>query len=356
MVYYLALEDFCFMRLKLLICLMLTALLLPLAAWAQDSGSTGIIVTPTSNLRIRAQPTQSAPSLQVVPRGTVLSALGRSSDNSWIQVEYKGVIGWASVIYLATSDDLTRLPVTDASLLGTPRPEERVSAPDGTIVNTGELVVYSSQSNINVRVLPEEGSAVLGQLAQFERATVTLLDPSRTWGRIEFQGQPGWVALYVVTVLGDIRTIEVLGDPASGSEMPVVGLPGGGFSLEQREAVQRLQDHLARYLPQASGLLDILRNGASTGFIACGPVPDFLRAYSPSRNDYVLVPELQPLVTKLNSAFATMNRPRGQWLQACSSGSTLLFRDRFVTWRDQAESVLPLLDEVQRGVAELAAK
>lgn len=345
------------MRLKFWIILaLLTTLLLPLAVWAQDSGSTGVIVTPTTNLRIRAQPTQSAPSLQVVTRGTVMSALGRTSDGSWIQVEYKGVIGWASLAYLASSDNLAALPITDASLLGTPRPEEQVSAPDGTIVKTGELVVYSTQSNVNVRVLPEEGTAVLGQLAQFERATVYLLDPSYTWGRIEFQGQQGWVALYVLTVLGDIRTVEVLGDPASGAEMPVVGLPGGGFSLEQREAVQRLQDHLARYLPQASGLLDILRNGASSGFIACGPIPDFLRDYNPSRNDYVLVPELEPLVNTLNSAFAIFNRQRGQWLQACSSGSTLLFRDRFVTWRDQAETALPLLDIVQRGAAELAAK
>jgi uncharacterized protein YraI len=335
--------------LGLLLCLLLGALA-PALVTAQDP----VIVTTTTNLRIRAQPRVEGASLQVAPSGTVMAALGRTADGAWIQVEYKGVIGWASVFYLGTNDDLSLLPITDATVADPNRPEEQVSAPDGTTVLSGELIVFSVTAEVNVRVLPDEGAEIIGRLAQNERATVTLLDPSRLWGQINFQGRQGWVALYVVNVLGDIRTVEVLGEPAAGAEMPLP--PADGFSLEQREIVVAAQTHYARYIPEVSGFLDILRNGANTGLIACGPVPGLFREYKPLRTDYARVPELEAVVNDFNTAFRELNRVRARWLAACSSGSTLLYKDQFPVWLRQAEAALPQLEAGQRALAELSAR
>jgi uncharacterized protein YraI len=318
-------------------------------------GAGATIGLTTTNLRIRSAPTTRAPSLQVIPRNTTILLLGRTADGSWLQVQYKSVIGWVTVFYVASNDDFSLLPVTDATDPNVvPRPEEQVVAPDGTIVKTGELIIFSPSTEVNVRVLPDEAAPLLGRLAPNQRATVRLLDPTRLWGQIDFEGQQGWVALYVVAVYGDIRTVAVLGVPDSGWELPIETSPV--FSLEQRQIVANASAHLGRYIGAASDLVGIFSNAVNSGFIACGPVPAFLRPYRPFRTDYARVPELEPIVTNMNLAFDQINFVRAQWLNACAADNTLSKRDSFDDWLATVNAALPVLDQAQRDLATLSAR
>jgi hypothetical protein len=222
------------------------------------------------------------------------------------------------------------------------------------VVETGQVIVFSATSNVNVRALPDEGAPRLGQLRRNQRAVVTLLDPTYLWGRINFEGQNGWVALYVVNVLGDIRTVEVLGDPNTSSDLPI---PAGQVNNEpQRAAVQNAQNHLARFRPAASTLINIFSNGAGSGFIACAPEVAFFSPYRPLVSDFVLVPELEAVVNRMNEGFDLINRARAGWVGACSANQTLLFRDQFPIWLAQAQEGAAILDEVQRSLAILATE
>lgn len=145
------------MRKLTVLLLLITVILTGANVLAQDP----IFLTTRSELNVRSLPSLEAPSLQVAPQGTTILAIGRNAATTWTQVEFKGVIGWVSNAYVAASGDLNSLPITDATA-GTvnPRPQEQVSAPDGTIVQAGTLVVFADQAFVNVRALPDETGQV----------------------------------------------------------------------------------------------------------------------------------------------------------------------------------------------------
>ena len=327
----------------------------PNAAAAPIQSDDGLtIVFTTANLRVRAQPTTSSPSLQIIPQGTTLSVLGRTGGSTWLQVEYKGVIGWISVLYVGTNDDLSALPVTDATDASVdPRPEERVSAPDGTLVDTGTLVVFSNFSNVNVRQQPNENAIRLTQLPQSQRATVTLLDPTYSWGMVTINGQTGWLALFVVNVLGDIRTVPVLGVENSGSDLPIP--VSETLSLEQRALLDSTQSHLGRAVGNASSLIGIFSNAVNSSFIACGPQIPLFRDFRP-QYELGILPELSAIIDDMHRAFDILNDARRPWVVACDANNTILFASQFSTWLARAQEGAVILDDVQRRLAVLSAR
>lgn len=79
-----------------------------------STGGTGGPVTaaPTVHLRMRSGPGTSYPILTVISPHTLVPVLGRNSDGSWVQVEYRGALGWMSARYLTFYGNPALLPVT----------------------------------------------------------------------------------------------------------------------------------------------------------------------------------------------------------------------------------------------------
>lgn len=335
--------------------LLITLLASALPVLAQDTSFT---VVTTASLRVRAQPSVDSPALQTAPQGTTLQVFGRNNDGSWLQVGYKGVIGWISVFYTTSTFPVMDLPIVDATVPNPDRLTEQVSAPDGTIVQSGTLVVFSAFNVVNVYASPlEDSTLVVAQLLPNERATVTSLfiDSVLTrFGLVNVNGVQGWIPLYTVNVLGDIRTVAVIGDPNSGAPVPVPG--SNVFSLEQRAAVQRAQTHLGRFLPLASQLIDIMNQGANGGIITCGPALTFFASYRPTRRDLELVPELALIRNDMNAAFRDINLARARWLTVCGSDGTLVNRAPFVGWLATAQSGGTKLADVQARLSVLSAR
>ena len=340
------------MRLKLIIFAILMTLLIPTLAHAQGGQLT---ITAEVNLNVRAQPSTNSPSLQVVPAGTAMLAIGRTATSDWLQVQYKGVIGWVSAFYVSSAQFFSTLPVTDGTDPAVvPRPQERVSAPDGTLVNTGQLIVFSAFSEVNIRALPSETAAILGSMQPNERATVFQVDSSRTWGQVTFNGQSGWVALWVVNVLGDIRTVPVEGDPASGASVPIAR--SETLSFEQRELVDKVQAHLARFIGGAGSLVGIFNTALGNNFIACGPDVALFRSLLLTRYELSLLPELSSIRDIMNDGFAKLNDARAKWLNSCANRNTLSFRDQWAGWLTTAQEGAALLEQAQRDLALVGAR
>lgn len=74
---------------------------------------TQFVITTLNNLNLRAEPTTGADSLLVIPRGGTAPVLARSSNNSWLHVNYNGVIGWVSIRYVVSTPplNLSQIPV-----------------------------------------------------------------------------------------------------------------------------------------------------------------------------------------------------------------------------------------------------
>jgi uncharacterized protein YraI len=311
-----------------------------------------------ANLRLRSLPTVNAPALQTIPQGTTVRASGRDAGVNWLLVEYRGVTGWVSSLYVRTSDNLSALPVRDGTdpNASPPPPASQSTALDGTVVGSGTMVIFSNEGNVNIRVEPNVDSPRLGQIPLGTRVDVILLDPTYSWGQVDFGGVQGWVALWAVNTLGDLRTVEVVGNPGSGSDLPLPSGPNTTYSEEQRAVVQTAQVHLGRYVPNASTLIGILNNGANNGFISCGPVIPYFRPYRPSDFDIARVPELATVRDNINAAFDSLNRARAHWLIACTGDRTLLFSDQYPAWLAIAQGGLPSLEAAESLVAELSAR
>jgi uncharacterized protein YraI len=68
--------------------------------------------TTSARLRVRAAPNTDAAELTVIPFNTTVEIVGRTANNSWLQVRYGNVVGWSAGNYGRITGDLSRIPVT----------------------------------------------------------------------------------------------------------------------------------------------------------------------------------------------------------------------------------------------------
>ncbi len=79
----------------------------------EGGGPTGVTATTTAYwLNMRAGPGTTYTILHVLPRGTLLPIVGRTSSGGWIQVVFQSTTGWVSTYYTTVSGDLNSVPVT----------------------------------------------------------------------------------------------------------------------------------------------------------------------------------------------------------------------------------------------------
>jgi uncharacterized protein YgiM (DUF1202 family) len=99
--------------------------------------STGFIVVVDkvdagANLHLRRDPNPAAESLQLIPAGLQVPALGRNGDGTWIQVEYQGVQGWVNGNFVSLTRNGQRVPTsglqnTSGEPDSTPQPQPTVT-------------------------------------------------------------------------------------------------------------------------------------------------------------------------------------------------------------------------------------
>ncbi|HEX2908609.1 MAG TPA: SH3 domain-containing protein [Phototrophicaceae bacterium] len=86
-----------------------------------SGGAVSVGAAPTVNalnftvdyaLRLRAEPNTTSATLGNIAFNTVVSAVGRSANAQWVQVNYNGVTGWISARYGRADGDITGLPIT----------------------------------------------------------------------------------------------------------------------------------------------------------------------------------------------------------------------------------------------------
>jgi uncharacterized protein YraI len=78
------------------------------------SSPTGYIVTATTSVNVRSGPGTNFGVLAVMRQGRSAPVLGRNAFGTWWQVNYNGIVGWASGNFAVIQGgvDLSRIPVT----------------------------------------------------------------------------------------------------------------------------------------------------------------------------------------------------------------------------------------------------
>jgi hypothetical protein len=82
------------------------------AAGAPEGAPTGLTFDPDYNLRLRSAPNTESDVIDTIPYNVVVQVVGRTADNSWVQVNYNGASGWAAAWLGVISGDLNAVPVT----------------------------------------------------------------------------------------------------------------------------------------------------------------------------------------------------------------------------------------------------
>lgn len=128
---------------------------------------------------------------------------GEISNN--VAVTRLGSFGAPEV--LARYEGSTRLPSDQPAPLpnitATPAP---TSTPDGVFINI-------NSERQNVRSGPGLQYDILGQLSQSEQARVIGTSIDYAWVIIDFRGQQGWLATYLLEVIGDLNTVPIIAPP-----------------------------------------------------------------------------------------------------------------------------------------------
>lgn len=188
--------------------LLIVALII-MPTWTTVAQTTPTIVTVEA---FRASNVRSGPGvnfdvIDIIERGEVVTATGRSDRfSNWLQVDLGTRRGWVAYFTVAVEGDVERLPIL-STVASPPTP-----TPSGTVANlpqaTSDLFVTAFR-RVNVRTGPGTDFSVLGVLAPGQTADIIgTSDATNEWLQIDFGGTPGWVAYFVVTISGDVSQLQ----------------------------------------------------------------------------------------------------------------------------------------------------
>lgn len=109
----------------------------PTPTTVQETPTASVVTaTATDNVRLRAGPGTKYGVLTTIASGTVLTAVGRNADNTWIQVQIPGKsdLGWVSGDFVTIGGDVTSLPVVQSQ--PTVAPTKKSASPKPTATET----------------------------------------------------------------------------------------------------------------------------------------------------------------------------------------------------------------------------
>lgn len=156
---------------------------------------TALATVTTGLLNVRDAPNPFTGSiLTQVANGETFTALARTPDSSWVQINANGVIGWVNASYAAVPD-IFNLPVVGA---------------DGSQQPTG-YTVTATPFAVNIRTGPGTQFRDIGNLPLNDTAQVIGRNAAATWWQINYNDIVGWVsAQYAVIESGaDLSQIPV---------------------------------------------------------------------------------------------------------------------------------------------------
>lgn len=166
-----------------------------------------VAITDTLGVNARTAPTLTAGIVSIVPNGAVLTAVGRSPDNQWIQVELPdSQRAWVFRALVSTSSNIEAAPLIGESTADTP-----AAAPTAT-ANTGDAPIATINSLLgsNVRATPSNDSEPIETASRGATFPVTGRSADGAWLQVTLDGgAPGWILAATADLNVEIATIPV---------------------------------------------------------------------------------------------------------------------------------------------------
>lgn len=178
--------------------LVVSTLLAAAPAFAQTSpADEGIPGRSYYNVNIRTAPGTDRPIIGTVPAGSEFVAIGRDESNSWVQVEIEGTTGWSAAWLFVFEADTIDLRVTTD-----------VEAPPASGPGPFDMLVPFT---MNLRAAPTTEGPVVNELPYLSRVQAIARDETNSWVLVEYDDEEGWLALWLVVLLGDVNELPLEG-------------------------------------------------------------------------------------------------------------------------------------------------
>ena len=225
--------------------------------------SVDVTISSPAGLNARVSPSADSEVVSILADGETLTAIQRSDDDLWVQVELDdGQTGWVFVQLVVPADDLSALPSTSEAEAATEEASgeesaveeattEEVSSTEPAVSETDEnaaasddeaaaepevvedaapeagssiSVVVASQYGVNARSTSSTEGEVLQIVDGDTELTAIGRTEDSTWVQAPLEdGRLGWIFTEALTIVDDISTLPVVTPPAVGE--PAETLP-----------------------------------------------------------------------------------------------------------------------------------
>ncbi len=164
-------------------------------------GSTGVTATVINAdaLNVRNGPGTNYDALTAITRDATYPVVGRTSDNTWLQINADGTIGWSNSYYLNVNGSLANVPVANPNGNTNPPP-----GPTGVRVRT--------YANMRVRSGPGSSYTLIDNLAYGSDVDVVGRTNDNTWLQVSYGNITGWIySPYVRLISGSLLNVPITG-------------------------------------------------------------------------------------------------------------------------------------------------
>jgi hypothetical protein len=180
------------------------------------------VIVRAGPLFVRPQPDKNSGQLMTIHQNESYTAVGRSGDGIWLQLNINGQLGWSMLEFLTPSGDVNILPITDGSSPSVANTTTQ-TVQTVTIGTTGQnqvvappplpLVRAKATSHLNLRLAPDANSQDLGNVAWGEEVKIIGKSADGQWLQVVLgDGRQGWAAASWFSIIeGDLSLIPVTG-------------------------------------------------------------------------------------------------------------------------------------------------
>jgi len=177
--------------------------------------------------------------VQLIAQAT--SQPGELANNLATINDFQSVQGALNPARLSQGETSTNVAITQLNQFGTPNvvaryignaripddsPESVINTPTPVPSPTPDGFTATIQSAVqNVRSGPSVDYEILGQLAEGTQVRVIGATTDFTWIVIDYRGQQGWLATYLVETFGDRTTVPIIQPPATPTPAPPTATP-----------------------------------------------------------------------------------------------------------------------------------
>ncbi len=194
-----------------LLCFILIFLAISAVISAQEE--TGVTAQAFRTVNVRQGPGTQFDVIGQLESGDIVPVIGRSdSENNWLLIEFGEIQGWVAFFTVTVSGNVNGLDIINLQVVSEPQsPPAGGSLPfvAESEIATGDPYI-TAYRRINVRLGPSSEFGRLGYMNPGNVADITGISDDGEWIRVNFEGQIGWVAFFVVTVNGSLDQVPVI--------------------------------------------------------------------------------------------------------------------------------------------------